>query len=103
VGLVAQGVVSALLGGLFDCDRPVALKACGLLINLREAVARPPATLNTDHHHHTTSSSSCSTATVATVTCELQWARLGEGGQGAPGEGGARSERRRREARFKEL
>ncbi|KAM4584443.1 integrator complex assembly factor BRAT1 [Odontesthes bonariensis] len=37
-GLVEQGVVSALLSGLVDCDRPVGLKACRLLIRLRDAV-----------------------------------------------------------------
>lgn len=34
--LVEHGVVSALLCGLVDCDRPVGLKACQLLITLRE-------------------------------------------------------------------
>uniref|UniRef100_A0A3Q0S9J6 BRCA1-associated ATM activator 1 n=1 Tax=Amphilophus citrinellus TaxID=61819 RepID=A0A3Q0S9J6_AMPCI len=36
-----QGVISALLSGLVDCDRPVGLKACRLLITLREAVCPP--------------------------------------------------------------
>lgn len=36
--LVDQGVVSALFCGLVDCDRPVALKACQLLLKLRDAV-----------------------------------------------------------------
>ncbi|XP_031667000.1 BRCA1-associated ATM activator 1-like [Oncorhynchus kisutch] len=36
--LVELGVVTALLNGLFDCDRPVALKACSLLLRLRDAV-----------------------------------------------------------------
>lgn len=36
--VVEQGVISVLLSGLVDCDRPVGLKACGLLITLREAV-----------------------------------------------------------------
>ncbi|XP_074553824.1 integrator complex assembly factor BRAT1 isoform X2 [Halichoeres trimaculatus] len=36
--LVELGVVSALLSGLVDCDRPVGLKACRLLITLRETV-----------------------------------------------------------------
>uniref|UniRef100_A0A8C6TJ83 BRCA1-associated ATM activator 1 n=1 Tax=Neogobius melanostomus TaxID=47308 RepID=A0A8C6TJ83_9GOBI len=36
--LVDSGVVSALLSGLFDCDRPVGLKACQLLIRLRETL-----------------------------------------------------------------
>uniref|UniRef100_I3J5I6 BRCA1-associated ATM activator 1 n=1 Tax=Oreochromis niloticus TaxID=8128 RepID=I3J5I6_ORENI len=36
--LVEQGVISALLSGLVDCDRPVALKACRLLITLRVTV-----------------------------------------------------------------
>lgn len=34
--LVEQGVMAVLLSGLVDCDRPVALKACRLLITLRE-------------------------------------------------------------------
>lgn len=34
--LVEQGVIAVLLSGLVDCDRPVALKACRLLITLRE-------------------------------------------------------------------
>ncbi|XP_015232846.1 PREDICTED: BRCA1-associated ATM activator 1 isoform X2 [Cyprinodon variegatus] len=37
--LVDQGVVPALLCGLVDCDRPVALKACQLLIKLRDTVS----------------------------------------------------------------
>lgn len=36
--LVELGVVSVLLGGLVDCDRPVALKACQLLVTLRETL-----------------------------------------------------------------
>lgn len=36
--LVERGVISALLSGLVDCDRPVGLKACRLLITLRETV-----------------------------------------------------------------
>ncbi|XP_061575592.1 BRCA1-associated ATM activator 1 isoform X2 [Cololabis saira] len=36
--LVEQGVVSALLCGLVDCDRPVGLKACRLLIRLRDTI-----------------------------------------------------------------
>lgn len=32
------GVISVLLGGLVDCDRPVALKACQLLMTLRETL-----------------------------------------------------------------
>lgn len=36
--LVEQGAVQALLCGLVDCDRPVALKACCLLITLRETL-----------------------------------------------------------------
>ncbi|XP_055769513.1 BRCA1-associated ATM activator 1-like [Salvelinus fontinalis] len=39
--LVDLGVVTALLNGLFDCDRPVALKACSLLLRLRDAVCVP--------------------------------------------------------------
>uniref|UniRef100_A0A1A8FUG0 BRCA1-associated ATM activator 1 n=1 Tax=Nothobranchius korthausae TaxID=1143690 RepID=A0A1A8FUG0_9TELE len=36
--LVDQGVFSVLLGGLVDCDRPVGLKACQLLVRLRDSV-----------------------------------------------------------------
>lgn len=36
--LVEQGVFSALLCGLVDCDRPVGLKACRLLLRLRDTV-----------------------------------------------------------------
>ncbi|KAM6940213.1 integrator complex assembly factor BRAT1 [Xenentodon cancila] len=36
--LVEQGVLSALLSGLVDCDRPVGLKACRLLIRLRDTI-----------------------------------------------------------------
>ncbi|XP_068177744.1 BRCA1-associated ATM activator 1 isoform X2 [Antennarius striatus] len=36
--LVEGGVVSALLSGLVDCDRPVGLKACRLLMRLRDAI-----------------------------------------------------------------
>lgn len=36
--LVEWGVVSVSLGGLVDCDRPVALKACQLLVRLRETL-----------------------------------------------------------------
>lgn len=55
--LVEQGVVSALLSGLVDCDRPVGLKACRLLITLRETVC--PLSLG------------ATMATVARVSCEL--------------------------------
>ncbi|KAL1005204.1 hypothetical protein UPYG_G00055980 [Umbra pygmaea] len=40
--LVDLGVVTALLNSLFDCDRPVALKACKLLLRLRHAVCPKP-------------------------------------------------------------
>lgn len=53
--LVEQGVVSALLCGLVDCDRPVGLKACQLLITLRETLCPP----------------SQGTAAAAGVSCEL--------------------------------
>ncbi|KAJ3614021.1 hypothetical protein NHX12_017598 [Muraenolepis orangiensis] len=69
-GLVEQGVVSVLLSGLFDCDRPVALKACALLTELRDAVCPTLTPAN-----HTTAHP---TAAVAAVTCELQgrcWGR----------------------------
>nr|XP_057922007.1 BRCA1-associated ATM activator 1 isoform X2 [Doryrhamphus excisus] len=36
--LVDQGVISVLLSGLVDCDRPVALKASRLLITIRDTV-----------------------------------------------------------------
>ncbi|TKS68481.1 BRCA1-associated ATM activator 1 [Collichthys lucidus] len=55
--LVEQGVFSALLSGLVDCDRPVGLKACRLLITLRDTVC--PLSLG------------ALDATTATVSCEL--------------------------------
>ncbi|KAM7009330.1 integrator complex assembly factor BRAT1 [Tautogolabrus adspersus] len=58
--LVEQGVVSVLLSGLVDCDRPVALKACQLLITLRQTVC-PLLLGNQD----------ASTETVDRVYCEL--------------------------------
>ncbi|GAA6229619.1 BRCA1-associated ATM activator 1 [Lates japonicus] len=57
--LVEQGVVSALLSGLVDCDRPVGLKACQLLITLRETVC--PLLLD----------ATAAVATVAEVSCKL--------------------------------
>ncbi|XP_078022278.1 integrator complex assembly factor BRAT1 isoform X3 [Epinephelus lanceolatus] len=57
--VVEQGVVSALLSGLVDCDRPVALKACRLLIILRDTVC--PLSLGALD----------ATAAMATVSCEL--------------------------------
>ncbi|XP_019718037.1 integrator complex assembly factor BRAT1 isoform X2 [Hippocampus comes] len=52
--LVDQGVFSVLLSGLVDCDRPVALKACELLIRIRETIY--------------------GTADVMSVSCELpEW------------------------------
>ncbi|XP_029909512.1 integrator complex assembly factor BRAT1 [Myripristis murdjan] len=55
--LVEQGVVSALLSGLVDCDRPVGLKACRLLRTLRDTICLQdtPAAL----------------ATATRVACEL--------------------------------
>lgn len=53
--LLEQGVVSALLCGLVDCDRPVGLKACQLLITLRETLCPP----------------SQGTAAATGVSCEL--------------------------------
>lgn len=51
-GVVELGVFSALLGGLVDCDRPVALKACQLLVTLRETLCplsgRPLETVTLD-------------------------------------------------------
>ncbi|XP_035811567.2 BRCA1-associated ATM activator 1 isoform X2 [Amphiprion ocellaris] len=67
--LVQWGVVSALLSGLVDCDRPVALRACRLLITLREVVC--PLSLGA-------LDATAAMATVARVTCELPgcgWAR----------------------------
>ncbi|XP_031165470.1 BRCA1-associated ATM activator 1 isoform X2 [Sander lucioperca] len=61
--VVEQGVISALLSGLVDCDRPVALKACRLLITLRETIC--PLSLGALD----------ATAAMATVSCEL----LGKG------------------------
>ncbi|XP_051242640.1 BRCA1-associated ATM activator 1 [Dicentrarchus labrax] len=58
--LVEQGVISALLSGLVDCDRPVGLKACRLLITLRETVC--PLSLG---------ALDAAAATVAKVSCEL--------------------------------
>ncbi|XP_070780725.1 BRCA1-associated ATM activator 1 [Enoplosus armatus] len=58
--LVEQGVISALLSGLGDCDRPVGLKACRLLITLRETVC--PLSLGVPD---------AAMATVARVSCEL--------------------------------
>ncbi|KAF1395502.1 hypothetical protein PFLUV_G00012170 [Perca fluviatilis] len=57
--VVEQGVISALLSGLVDCDRPVALKACRLLITLRETIC--PLSLGALD----------ATAATATVSCEL--------------------------------
>lgn len=49
--LVEQGVLSLLLSGLVDCDRPVGLKACRLLMTLRDTVCplllRPSAAVAT--------------------------------------------------------
>ncbi|XP_056227744.1 BRCA1-associated ATM activator 1 isoform X2 [Seriola aureovittata] len=60
--LVEQGVISALLSGLVDCDRPVGLKACQLLITLRETVC--PMSLEA-------LDAPAAMATVARVSCEL--------------------------------
>ncbi|AWP05272.1 putative BRCA1-associated ATM activator 1 [Scophthalmus maximus] len=60
--LVERGVVSALLSGLVDCDRPVGLKACQLLITLRDTICPPPLE---------TLDATPATATVARVSCEL--------------------------------
>ncbi|XP_034542857.1 BRCA1-associated ATM activator 1 [Notolabrus celidotus] len=58
--LVELGVVSALMIGLVDCDRPVGLKACQLLIILRETVC--PLSLGAQD---------ATMATIAQVSCEL--------------------------------
>ncbi|CAB1344108.1 unnamed protein product [Coregonus sp. 'balchen'] len=69
--LVELGVVTALLNGLFDCDRPVALKACSLLLRLRDMVcprSLGKGAMTTDD----------ATATVAKVTFDLRgqvWGR----------------------------
>lgn len=60
--LVELGVISALLRGLVDCDRPVALKACRLLMTLRDTVC-PPSLGALD--------ATAAMATVARVSCEL--------------------------------
>ncbi|XP_008282629.1 integrator complex assembly factor BRAT1 [Stegastes partitus] len=60
--LVERGVISALLSGLVDCDRPVALKACRLLVTLRQTVC--PRSLGA-------LDATAAMATVARVTCEL--------------------------------
>ncbi|KAK5899228.1 hypothetical protein CesoFtcFv8_008727 [Champsocephalus esox] len=57
--VVEKGVISVLLSGLVDCDRPVALKACRLLITLRETVC--PLSLGALD----------ASAAMATVSCEL--------------------------------
>ncbi|XP_022059424.2 BRCA1-associated ATM activator 1 isoform X3 [Acanthochromis polyacanthus] len=67
--LVQWGVVSVLLSGLVDCDRPVALRACRLLMTLREVVC--PLSLGA-------LDATAAMAMVAKVTCELPgcgWAR----------------------------
>lgn len=67
--LIEQRVLSALLSGLVDCDRPVCLKACHLLITLRET-ACPPSLGATD--------AAAATATACKASCELQaqgWGR----------------------------
>lgn len=60
--LVEQGVIAALLSGLVDCDRPVGLKACRLLITLRETVCPSPIG-DLDE--------TAAMATVGRVSCEL--------------------------------
>lgn len=60
--LVEQGVISALLSGLVDCDRPVGLKACRLLIALRVAVC-PPSQGDLD--------AAAAVTSVSGVSCEL--------------------------------
>ncbi|XP_071032079.1 BRCA1-associated ATM activator 1-like [Oncorhynchus clarkii lewisi] len=62
--LVELGVATALLNGLFDCDRPVALKACSLLLRLRDAVC-PSRSLKKG-------AMTTDDATVATVTFDLR-------------------------------
>lgn len=51
--LIEVGVFSVLLSGLVDCDRPVGLKACQLLMTLRETVCSLDGTV------------------TSTLTCEL--------------------------------
>ncbi|XP_031718914.1 integrator complex assembly factor BRAT1 isoform X2 [Anarrhichthys ocellatus] len=58
--VVKLGVISALLSGLVDCDRPVGLRACRVLMTLRDAVC-PDAT-----------------AAVAAVSCELPGSGWGQ-------------------------
>ncbi|XP_026159148.1 integrator complex assembly factor BRAT1 isoform X2 [Mastacembelus armatus] len=60
--LVELGVISVLLSGLVDCDRPVGLKACRLLIKLRETVC--PLSLEA-------LDASATMATVTRVSCEI--------------------------------
>ncbi|KAF3687878.1 BRCA1-associated ATM activator 1 BRCA1-associated protein required for ATM activation protein 1 [Channa argus] len=60
--LVELGVISALLCGLVDCDRPVGLKACQLLITLRDTVC--PLSLRA-------LDATTAMATVAMVSCEV--------------------------------
>ncbi|KAM8878728.1 integrator complex assembly factor BRAT1 isoform 2-T2 [Spinachia spinachia] len=81
-GAVELGVVAALLSGLVDCDRPVGLRACRLLIALRDA-ACPLSPGAPD-----------ATVAVAAVSCELPGRGWGEEIRKAlgvkSGEGGAR-------------
>lgn len=60
--LVELGVISSLLSGLVDCDRPVALKACRLLITLRDTVC--PVSLGA-------MDATVAMATITKVSCEL--------------------------------
>ncbi|KAJ0033572.1 hypothetical protein NQD34_000679 [Periophthalmus magnuspinnatus] len=43
--LVEQGVISTLFSGFYDCDRPVGLKACQLLISLQETLKKSECTV----------------------------------------------------------
>ncbi|XP_056136413.1 BRCA1-associated ATM activator 1 [Lampris incognitus] len=67
--LVEQGVTSALVSGLFDCDRPVALKACSLLLKLRDTVfSLLPGALDTTSNM----------AAATRVRCELPGGSCGQ-------------------------
>uniref|UniRef100_A0A3B4AT30 BRCA1-associated ATM activator 1 n=1 Tax=Periophthalmus magnuspinnatus TaxID=409849 RepID=A0A3B4AT30_9GOBI len=43
--LIEQGVISTLFSGFYDCDRPVGLKACQLLISLQETLKKSECTV----------------------------------------------------------
>uniref|UniRef100_A0A3B5Q3G8 BRCA1 associated ATM activator 1 n=1 Tax=Xiphophorus maculatus TaxID=8083 RepID=A0A3B5Q3G8_XIPMA len=70
--LVDRGVVSALLCGVVDCDRPVALKACQLLLKLRGVVC--PVMGNADTY---VVSEACSEADKEGICASVDPERVG--------------------------